>query len=55
MGLEICTAIRNKVVHGNILEEDTELVKPLFPLVLNHLKRLVLELDESLPKEHKAA
>jgi len=55
IGLEICTTIRNKVVHGNILEEDAELVRPLFPLVLNHLKRLVIELDESLPKEHEAA
>jgi len=55
MGLEICTTIRNKVVHGNILEEDVELVRPLFPLVLNHLKRLVIELDKGLSQEHGAA
>jgi hypothetical protein len=55
MGLEICTTIRNKVAHGNILEADIELVRPLFPLVLNHLKRLITELDENLLHEQGTA
>jgi hypothetical protein len=54
VGLEICTTIRNKVLHGNILEEDVELVSPLFPIVLNHLKRLVTELDKNLSEKSKS-
>jgi hypothetical protein len=51
MGLEICAAGRNKVLHGNILEEDTELVEPLFAIALVNLKRLIIELHNSLPSQ----
>jgi hypothetical protein len=36
---------RNKVVHGNILEEDHELIRPLFELVTAYLHRLLTELE----------
>jgi len=45
--LEIFSS-RNKVLHGNILENDPELMRPLFLLVLAHLKLLVIELDKSI-------
>ena len=35
---------RNKVVHGNILEEDHEMIPPLFVLVMAYLHRLLIEL-----------
>lgn len=43
-GLEIF-ASRNKVMHGNILENDAELVRPLFSLTLAYLRRLLAELN----------
>jgi len=46
-GLEIFSS-RNKVLHGNILEDDIELVRPLFSLVLAYLKSLVIELDTNI-------
>ncbi len=38
--------VRNKILHGNIIEDDMDLVKPLFPLVLSYLKAIVEELDK---------
>ncbi len=35
---------RNKIVHGNILEEDHEIIQPLFALVVAYLHRLLIEL-----------
>jgi hypothetical protein len=48
--LEIFSS-RNKVLHGNILENDPELMRPLFSLVLAHLRLLVVELDENTSKK----
>ncbi|MCA9933332.1 MAG: hypothetical protein KC415_05380 [Anaerolineales bacterium] len=45
-GLEIF-ASRNKIVHGNILENDEELARPLFSLILAYLRRLLAELSET--------
>lgn len=36
---------RNKVVHGNIQEEDREFIKPLFILTTVYLNRLLMELS----------
>lgn len=35
---------RNKIVHGNILEEDHEIIQPLFALIMAYLHRLLIEL-----------
>ena len=53
-GLDICASIRNKVGHGNILDEDDEFVGPLFPIVLNQLQQFITELDKGLFQEHEA-
>jgi hypothetical protein len=42
--LEVVTS-RNKVLHGNIIEDDAELVKPLFYFIGAFWSRLVEELD----------
>ncbi len=47
--LEIFSS-RNKVLHGNILDNDPELMQPLFSLVLAHLRLLLTELDENIGK-----
>lgn len=48
--LEIFSS-RNKVLHGNILDNDPELMQPLFSLVLAHLRLLVTELGENIGKK----
>jgi hypothetical protein len=48
-GLEIFNG-RNKLLHGNILEDDIETIRPLFSLVLAYLKRLITELDSSIKR-----
>ena len=50
IGLEICSTIRNKVVHGNILEEDIDIIEPLYALTLRHIEKLIKELDKNLKK-----
>ncbi len=42
--LEVVTS-RNKVLHGNIVEDDAELVKPLFYFIAAFWNRLIEELD----------
>jgi hypothetical protein len=46
--LEIYSS-RNKILHGNILDNDPEIMRPLFSMVLAHLKILVLELEKNIP------
>jgi len=48
-GLEIFKS-RNKIVHGNLIEEDTEIGKPLFDLVVTYLRKVVTELQTNLNK-----
>ena len=47
--LEIFSS-RNKVLHGSILDNDPELMQPLFSLVVAHLRLLVTELDKNIGK-----
>lgn len=42
--LEVVTS-RNKVLHGNIVEDDAELVKPLFYFIAAFWSRLIEEVD----------
>jgi len=42
--LEVVTS-RNKVLHGNIVEDDAELVKPLFYFIVAFWSRLIEEVD----------
>ena len=46
-GLEIFNG-RNKLLHGNILEDDAETIRPLYSLVLGYLKRLITEMEQTL-------
>ena len=46
-GIEIFSS-RNKILHGNIIEEDSETIKPLFSLVLAYLRKLVTEIEVNL-------
>ena len=49
-GLEIFSS-RNKFLHGNIIEEDSETLKPLFSLVLTYFRKVAKELENNLNKE----
>jgi hypothetical protein len=46
--LEIYSS-RNKILHGNILDNDPEIMRPLFSMVLAHLKILIVELEKNIP------
>jgi len=46
-GIEIFSS-RNKILHGNIIEEDSETLKPLFVLVIGYLKKIVGEIEINL-------
>jgi len=46
-GIEIFTS-RNKILHGNIIEEDSETLKPLFVMVIGYLKKIVGEIETNL-------
>lgn len=46
-GIEIFSS-RNKIVHGNIIEEDSETLKHLFSLVLSYLQKIVNEIESNL-------
>lgn len=49
-GIEIFTS-RNKFLHGNIIEEDSEILKPLFNLVIVYFKKIIKEIESNLKKE----
>lgn len=46
-GIEIFSS-RNKILHGNIIEEDSETLKPLFSLVLSYLQKVINEIESNL-------
>ncbi len=45
-GLEVFES-RNKVLHGNLIENDPETSKPLFDLVLTYLKKVTSDLERN--------
>jgi hypothetical protein len=45
-GLEVFES-RNKVLHGNLIENDPETCKPLFDLVLTYLKKVTSDLEKN--------
>lgn len=49
-GLEVFRS-RNKFMHGNVIEEDSETLKPLFSLVMTYFRKVVKEIEEKIKKE----
>jgi len=45
-GLEI--ASRNKILHGNLIDNDDETLKPLFNLIQSYFKKVLIEIEHKI-------
>lgn len=50
LGLQMLYESRNKILHGNFIEDDPETIKPLFSLVLSYLKKIIREIEFNLER-----